>query len=276
MYDLGFKKGDRVALMYMALAPAILSGGAAIPIIGPALMAAIGQLIASLGDPRPEEGEEALYAWLEENMGTLISDFARFGVVGATAGVSLKGSLRIDVGESVPQNITELFGAPGNVMSDIYYGGKSIIKGDIWRGLEKMGPRFTGSILQGIREEAYGVTTQRNVPKTLGGEPMEPTTGDTVARLLNFNPAHLAKQKEKKWAETKQKRKYQDMRSDIYTRLRAFYQKPPVNRSEAEYADILADIHEYNSIVRDRGLNRIQGVSFITKESIKRAMRLTR
>lgn len=276
MYDLGFKKGDRIALIYMALSPAILSGAAAIPFIGTPFISAVGQLIAGLGDDRPEEGEEALYAWVEENMGTLMGDFARFGAVGALAGVSLKGSLRIDPGDTIPQNITELFGAPGNVMSDIYYGGKSILKGDIYRGLEKMGPRFTGSILQGIREEAYGVTTQRNVPKTLDGKQIEPTTQDTIARLLNFNPAHLAKQKEKKWAQTKQIRKYQDMRSDIYTRLRAFYQKPPVNRSEAEYADILADIHEYNAIVRDRGLNRIQGVSFITKESIKRAMRLTR
>jgi hypothetical protein len=273
MYELGFKRKDRVALAYMMFSPAVLAGGAALPVVGGAFMWALGKVLAGLGDDRPEEGEEQVYAWLADNLGEMTSDFARFGI-GSLAGVNLKGSLKIEAGGIIPESLPDLLGAPGNVLTDIYYGGRSVLKGQVARGLEQMGPRATGSIMKGVREARWGVTTRKGVPKMLDDKQMAPNTLDTVLTVLNFNPSHMAKQREQKWAQAKQKAKYQGERSDIYTRLRAYYSRPAGVRSQQEYLRIMADINKYNAMVSERKLYKMPGVSYITRESQVQALRL--
>jgi hypothetical protein len=150
------------------------------------------------------------------------------------------------------------------------------LKGDIYRGIEKAGPRFTGSILQGIREYKYGVTTYSNVPKFLDEKQMQPDSPDTILRILNFNPAGVAKMKERKWAQSKLIRKYRQKRSDIYARFRAYYQKAPADRTVPAYNSILVGIQEYNATVKRNRLHALKGISLITKKSLEQSVRLKR
>ena len=78
--------------------------------------------------------------------------------------------------------------------------------------------------------------------------------------------------KDRKWSQTQLIRKYRTMRSDIYARLRAFYQKPQGERGQGTYADILADIKTYNDRVMERDLHQLEGVSVITRQSIRTAL----
>jgi hypothetical protein len=68
-------------------------------------------------------------------------------------------------------------------------------------------------------------------------------------------------------------KKYQDQRSEIYTRIRGYYMKPAEKRDLDEYAAITEEIREYNEKIKANRLNTIEGISFITKESIKNALR---
>jgi hypothetical protein len=273
MYDLGFNKKDRIAATYMMVAPAILAGGTAIPLIGPALMYALGQVLAALGDDRPEEGEERLYAWLDENLGTLTSDFARFGVSGAVAGINVKGSLEIRAFEGIPMSIPEILGAPGSVVQDVYEGGKDIAKGQVYRGVERVMPGVIRGGMQAAREYQEGVTTKKNVPMLYRGKPIQPSFSDTIIKALTFSPAGIAKAREQKYADVRLIKKYQDQRGEIYTRIRGYYMKPAEKRSVDEFTAIIEEIREYNETIKANRLNTVEGISFITKQSIKGALR---
>lgn len=278
MYDLGFKKKDRVALMYMALSPAVLAGAGALalpPGVASGFMYVIGQILAALGDDRPEEGEERVYAWLEENLGTMTSDFARFGLVGL-AGVNIKGSLKIGDIDSVPTTIWDMVGAPGSVVLDVYQGGRDIVKGDVYRGVEKIMPGGIRGPMAAIREYREGVTTSRNVPRLYRGEPMQPSFSDTVIRALTFNASNISKKKEQKWADEKVIAKYRDERAAIYSKLRAYYRIPEERRDYDRYASIMEDIREHNEHIERNRLYELEGLNYITKESIKTALRQKR
>ena len=103
---------------------------------------------------------------------------------------------------------------------------------------------------------------------------MEPENLDSILRFLNFNTAHMAKIKEQKWSEQRLISKYRDLRSDIYSRIRGYYHKPQSQRSRSEYLVFLADIDEYNKRVQLRKLYKIKGISVITEQTIKTALKL--
>lgn len=275
MYELGFQKKDWAGFTYMALSPAILGGAATVPLIGPILLLAASALLRGLGDDRPEEGEERVYAWLEENIGPMTSDSFRYGLVGVGGyGVNIRNSLAIQVGENLPKSLPDLLGAPGNVLTDLYEGGEYLMKGDYSRSLEKITPRVIGLPVQAIREYSTGITTGKNVPKFLKKERMQPTMWDTILRAVNFNPVHISKMKEQKYAEKQLIQDYQNQRSNIYTAIRAYYQQRPEDRRPEQYAEIMEDIREYNETVKRNKLVTVKGINFITKEGIKRSLKL--
>jgi len=271
MYTIGFKEHNKKGLLYMMLAPAILGGAGAMPIIGKPLIAVLGQILSELrGDE--DEWEEGFYSWVFDLFGDNAEKFARYGLPGF-AGISLRGSLQIDFIGNFPMKIPELLGAPGNVLVDMYEGGKMIYEGQTYRGIEKIAPRAISSAMQGYREAKYGVTSQRQTPITYEDKQIWPDMIDTIMRIANFNPSGISRLKEKKWARTKQIRHYRDKRSDLYTRVKAFYQKPQGRRSEREWADILADINDYNETIKTKKLLGIQGISEITHKTLKQSIR---
>jgi len=127
--------------------------------------------------------------------------------------------------------------------------------------------------MQAAREYAEGVTTKKNVPMTYRGRQIQPTFGDTVIKTLTFSPAGTAKIKEQRWADQALVKKYQDQRGVIYARIRAYYMKPPQKRGVDEYAAIIEDIREYNENIKANRLHTVEGITFITKQSIKGALR---
>lgn len=269
MYDLGFKRKDKQAFLYMMAAPMIISGVGSMPLLWPVLMESLRSLLDV------DEPEERFYSWFDDNLGDFIGNFVRYGLAGAGGyGVSLKGSLSIDPIESFPTKLPEILGAPGNVVTDIWEGGKSLVQGEFFKSAEKVGPRVTGSMMRAYSEEMYGVTTRKRTPKFLKGEKMRPENLDTIWRFLNFNPAHMAKIKEQKWSETRLIQKYRDLRSRIYSRIRGYYQKPQARRSRSEYLALLADVDEYNKRVQLRGLEKIKGINLITKETVQTSLKL--
>jgi hypothetical protein len=269
MWDVGYKRHQWKALLWMAFSPAILAGAGSIPFVWPAFMAALREIIGV------DEPEERFYSWFDDRLGEFAGNFIRYGLFGVGGyGVSLKGSLAIDPVESVPTRLPEILGAPGNVLTDVWDGGTSLVRGDIVGALKAAGPRVTGSMIQAYQEEAYGVTTRKRTPKFLHGERMQPENFDTLLRFMNFNPAHMAKIKEQKWSEQRLVRKYRDLRGDIYKRIRGYFQSPSAMRSDREHLALLADIDEYNKRVTGRNLQEIDGISIITSKTIDTALKI--
>jgi len=263
MYDLGFKTKDRTALLYMALSPAILGGAAASPLIK-VMMEAFGLLPGA-----PDEPEEAMYNWLEANWGETMEQIVRLGAFGLGGhGVSLKGSLEIGITD-IPTSLKDLAGAPGSLVSDVVVGGKSILRGDWAKGIERMSPNFIGSGIKAYRESTQGVTTNSNAPLFYGREVVKLDWTETMFRGLSFNPARIAKIRERQWKERKVEQNMAGLRHDIYARIKAFYNQPKVKRSKVRYLDILEEIRTYNTLVQRSG----KPFPVITHKSIKNNLR---
>jgi hypothetical protein len=274
MYDLGFKKKDYVALTYAMFSQAVIGGAKALPIpgLGYVLFQVMAQILTALGDDRPEEGEEKVYAWLEENVGNTMSDFARYGLVGV-AGINIRSSLEVNMFQNIPMTLPEIAGAPGNVLVDLFEGGRDVLRGDVYRGTERIMPAAIGGAMRAGREYQEGVTTKKNVPRFYRGEKMQPTFTDTILKALTFNPEGLSEIKEKKYADVKLVQKYRDKKGEIYSRIRGYYLNSPEKRSTEAYAEIMEDIREYNETIKKNRLYTIEDIGFITKDSIKAALR---
>jgi hypothetical protein len=274
MKDIGFEKKDYVALTYAMFSQAVIGGAKALPIpgLGYVLYQVMAQILTSLGDDRPEEGEEKVYAWLEENLSETVSDFARYGLAGV-AGVNIRSSLEVNMFQNMPMTLPEIAGAPGNVLVDLYEGGRDIIKGDVYRGAERIMPAAIGGGMRAAREYQEGVTTKKNVPRFYRGEKIQPTFNETILKALTFNPEQISEIKEKKWADVKLVEKYRTKKGEIYSRLRGYFADPPAKRNNEEYAAIMEDVREYNETIRRNKLYTIEDIGFIDKNSIKTALR---
>ncbi len=263
MYDLGFKTKDRTALLYMALSPAII-GGATSSLLIKVMIEAFGLMPGA-----PEEPEEALYEWFENNFGEPVEQIVRLGAFGLGGyGVSLKGSLEIGIFD-VPTSLKDLAGAPGSLVSDVVVGGKSILRGDWSKGLERMSPNFIGSGIKAWRETTTGVTTSSNAPLFYGRDPVKLDWIEAFYRTLSFNPARIAKIREKQWKERSVERKMSELRYDIYARIKSYYNQPKSKRSKTSYLDILEEIRTYNALVKRGG----KPYPVITHKSIKNNLR---
>ncbi|HBF42352.1 MAG TPA: hypothetical protein DDW42_01740 [Desulfobacteraceae bacterium] len=260
----GWKPEHAKAFNFMLISPAIVAGtGATIatPIIAALLKS------AGLGGDDPEE---ELYEWIGSEMGDYAENMARFGLFGMT-GVSLKGSLQIGITD-IPTTIPEVLGAPGSMVTDLYYGGKSISRGDVSKGVEKILPLFAGNILKGIREGTEGVTTGSNAPVFYGREPLVADTVDAMLRMLSFNPSRIAAIRERQWKERQVEFKYRKVRTDIYAKFKKFYLGDKKDRTKANYIDLISEVRQYNARIKGRGLVQ-RGIPLISKRSIETNLR---
>lgn len=258
LWGTGWTPEHGKAFTYMAISPAILAGAGGV--VGwEIIMAALGKLIDS------DDPEEDMYAWLEANIGESAERFARFGGFGLI-GMNLKGSLEIGVTD-LPTNFKDLLGAPGSVIGDIYEGGKSIVKGDVSKGFEKIAPLAIAAPIKAYREATEGLTTRTNAPIFYGNKQAKADMSEAILRALSFNPAGIAKIREQRWSETQQEQKYRDMSRDIYSKIKKFMLQPIQDRDKADWFDILEDIREYNERIKRMRLIGI--VPFITEKSIK-------
>jgi len=247
MAELGLNEKQYGAALFMALSPAVL-GGMGASVLTAGLFAALG--LAGGGD----DPEEAFYKWLEKQFGEPASRFARQGVF-SFANVNISGSLKISIADIVPENRMDLFGAPGGMVQDIYYGGKSLMRGDTLKGLEKLAPRFPGSAIKAWREYSQGITTWSNTPVFYGNEQLRPTALDAIIRGVGFNPARLSAIRERQWNERKVAANYSTERSDILARFRAYWLRPADSRDQGSLINIHNEIADYNRKVDARHPN---------------------
>ena len=266
MYDLGFKAKDRKALLYMALSPALIGGATASPLIA-MMFQAFGLVPGS-----PDEPEEAFYEFLEANMGEKVEQLARLGIFGAGGyGVSLKGSLEIQLMD-LPTSLKDLTGAPGSMVVDLWKGMKSISRGDYLKGIESISPNFIGSMSKAYREKTQGLTTGTNAPIFYGKEQVKLDWMEALIRGLSFNPARIARIREKQWKEKKVEANLAESNRDVYAKVKGFFLQPARKRSKVDWLKIIQEIEVYNEHVtkyRRRGKH----YSYITSKSIKNNLR---
>lgn len=193
MYDLGFRQKEAKAFAFMAIAPGVLAGAGAF--VGAPVLKIIASALGIGGD----DPEEWVYDQLDKHLGEHAETFGRYGLFGL-AGVSLKGSLEIGITD-IPTSVKDILGAPGSMVTDIAYGLGDFYKGDVWKGTERMLPHFAGAAMKSIREGTEGLTTRSGAPVFYGREPLVADTVDSVYRFMSFNPARIARVREKQWHE---------------------------------------------------------------------------
>ena len=254
MKKLGFEQKDYGALTYMLLAPAILAGAGA-----SVLTALVSQVLSMVGMDDPEED---LYLRVGKQFGPGAEDFARFGLAGVGGhGITVKGSMAIGVGD-LPTSISDILGAPGSVLSDIFIDGiPTVAKGDIAKGFEKILPTGMGNLIRAYRERVDGLTTRTNAPVFYGQEQVKLTPVETFYRALSLNPARVAGIREKQWKGHIQESQYSEQKADIYNKLRKFYLGGGQDLNE--YAEIMAEIYKFNEAATSLK------ISPITKKSIR-------
>ena len=262
MYELGWKQKDWKAATFMMAAPTLLAGSVAFPIPW-ALEAIMGILKHLFGVDDPEE---KFYSWMEKSLGDYVGGISRQGIAGMGGKLfDLRGSLNTKV--DIPTNMIELLGAPGSVFSDLYQGGANILKGNVWKGTEKIMPRAVGTVMQGVREGTEGLTTKTNAPVFFGREQIKGDFVDTILRSLSFNPARIQKMKDIEWAEKQVSQDYTQMRSGIESQFLKFFLLPEAERDKMKMVDLIDQVHQYNSKVQSHGLTGVEPM--ITSTSLR-------
>jgi hypothetical protein len=273
MRDLGFKigplqvgKGQTLPFLYMLSAPAILAGAGAS--VATPFIAAMLKGLTDSDDP-----EEDFYRWLYSEVGAPAERAARFGLFGM-AGMNLKGSLEIGIMD-VPTKASDLLGAPGSVLADVYQGTEKITKGQVSKGVEQILPLGWAAPLKSYREATEGLTTRTNAPLFYGREAVKLEGAEVALRALAFNPARIAGIREEQWSGTRTAAKWTERKSDINARIKKFYLLPMEERSKGRWADILAMIQDYNERVRRTGAAQRGVATYITADSIKQSLRMS-
>lgn len=265
MKEVGYDQKDMKALAWMALAPAVLAGAGASP-----LLAVLFKAFQVAGADEPEE---ALYDWVEAASGQRLAALARLGVFGAAGyGVSLKGSLAIGITD-IPTDIKSFFGAPGAIVDDLYVGTKNLMRGDTLKGLEKIFPNAIGSMFRSVREYSEGMTTNTNAPIYYGRERVKLSGVEALERFMSFNPARVAAIREEQWHERRLEQKYRDMQSDIYNRIAAYYLLDAKDRNPNEWATIMNMVREYNYAVSQMNVYLPRITSTSIRNNVRRKMR---
>lgn len=259
MKELGIDQKNAKALSYMLVSPALLAGAGA-TVAAPILQALAKALGIGGDDP-----EEEFYSWLDENLGEYFERFGRSGLFGL-AGVSLKGSLQIGITD-LPTSITDILGAPGSVVSDIYQGGQNLTRGDVLKGVEKILPNFAASVSRAFREGTEGVTTKNNGPVFWGREPLVADIVESIRRSLSFNPSRIAGIRERQYREHRAEAYYTERRTEIYSRFKKFYLLPESERTDEEYVKLMAIVQDYNQELEEKGL--MGKIPLITSKSIR-------
>lgn len=263
LYNIGINQRDRKAFAWLLLSPMILAGPTA-TVAWNFMPIAVRAICSAFGIEPPDNPEEALYQFVENEFGGYAGRIARYGAIGGV-GINVAPSMSMMfTKDSIPETIWDLFGAPGSVVKDVLEGTQNIAKGNIAKGLEKLSPAMLASPIRAAREYSEGVTMNNNQPVFYGNRPLRATAPQSIARIFGFNPAGISEKRDKQWAERLTAQEYSKARTDIYSRLRRYYLNP--NRTMEDYTELVNMIQEYNARVRR---NRPAGVNLITSRQLK-------
>lgn len=258
MADLCLRERDAKAVVWMAFSPVIFGVGSS---VGASVL--INLIGSAMGSDDPEED---FYRVVESRFGTYAGNFSRFGIFGAFEnGISVKGSLEIGQAD-IPTSFSELVGAPGSVVTDMFKGAADIAKGNTSKGIETILPLALANPLKAYREHTEGITSKSNAPIFYNDEPLKADAIDAFLRFFSFNPSRIAGARERLWADKKRKYTFQDMRSDIYARVRKAYLN---GHGQDEIRNIEIEIAAYNQKAKGAGQTPITAKTI--KGVLKRA-----
>ncbi len=263
LYNIGFNQRDMKGFAWMLLSPMILAGPTA-TVAWNLMPAAVRAVCAVFGIEPPDDPEEALYRWVEDEFGGYAGRVSRYGALGL-AGINIAPSMSMMfTRDSVPRTIWDLFGAPGSAVKDVAEGTASLARGDVLKGAEALSPALLSAPIRAWREYKEGVTTRDNQPVFYGNEPLKSTAGQSLIRMFGFNPAGIAEKRDRQWSERMTAREYSEARTEIYARLRRYYLNP--KRTQADFAELADMIRAYNARVRR---SRPHGVTLITSRQLR-------
>ncbi len=252
MADLGMK--DPKATAWMLFTPAVLAGAGA--------SVAMPVLAGLFGMGTDDDPEEWFYRKAGETFGPKGRELAQFGLVGQL-GFSMSGNLSIDVGVgSVPTNLFELFGAPGSIIEDMRDAAQAK---SFYRGVETAMPTAVKNAMKAWREYDEGVTSRTYSPVFYGKEQLQPDWLESALRSMSLNPIRIAQVRETQWKERVRAGKLSKIRSELYSKFKAFYLDPPNERSRKKYLKLLEEVREYNERAKAAG----KATPVITGKSIR-------
>ena len=254
MARLGLVKKQYAPALYMALSGALIGGvGATVPM-------SIAKAIAKLFNT--DDPEEATIKALGG------SDFVRYGLP-AAFGFSTKGTLAMRF--EPPEKFIDMFGAPGSLVEDVFYGLKNISQGFYGQGAEKILPTAFGSPLRALRERKQGVTTRSGSPIFFGKEQIKANDYDTLLRFFSFNPTNIDKKKSILYSEYSLKKRYNEYKRELYKRYKMFYLSPPEDRDKNDLINLYADIRDFNKELKNKDILDI--VTPITPNTLRSTLR---
>lgn len=260
MIEMGVKYKNPKAVLQMLIMPAVLSGAGA-SLATPLVMGLL-KLFGFSEDP-----EEDMYHWAEMNLPDLVNQFPRHGIFGL-ANLNFKGSLQMN--NPFPTKLSEMPGAPGAVLTDLWEAGKHFRYGAYSKGLEKLAPTALATPVKAVRLATEGITSSSYAPIYYGQEQMKASATEVAAMMLSFNTAKLSGAREKQWRESQVRESFTRDYQKIMKRLKHIYIKSGTITAE-DMANVQEDIDDYNFRV-ERAASRYH-IKYLTGERIARNLR---
>ena len=247
-----FSRAQRAkAAIWLGLSGTLLFGAEAGLMVQMGLILARGALgLAHAAGVGPDDDDlmEQFYEWLEKETNKYVANYARYGLLGMTEhGINLRGSIQNlppswvrkspgwDKSDPFDISVWDLFGAPGNMIKDMYDGAMLISEGKVWKGTEKLTPLGIANVMRALREYREGATTGGNLPiwyvdddgsiKQVKGDMI-----DAILRVFSFNPSRTSKIRDVEISRKNVQAVMAKERTDINSMIRS------------EYAEYLAGI----------------------------------
>ena len=193
--------------------------------------------------------------------GDLAERVSRSGVV-SLFGLDMRGSLAPGEPE-FPTTLEDLGGAPYSAAKDVVKGVGKLAQGDFMKSMELILPKFAGNIFKGAREAIDGVSTGNDMPVFYEDQRLRASLSQTVYRVMGVNPIGLSEKREKQWKETKIRKAYSEIRSNIYDDVRRYLRN---GKRPDEWVELMGNIQVYNARVRR---NEYTYVPLITGKQLK-------
>lgn len=185
-----------------------------------AAQAAFGALFDD--DDDPKELEPEFRKALAEALGTTGGEAVAKGLVNALLPIDLHSRIGMrelwfresdreaEGKDAASRMMSSLMGPMAGILENLFVGSQMVSEGHVYRGIEKMMPKFIRDPLKALRYESEGV-------QTLKGDPLidDLSTGEFLGQLLGFSPSRLNERYDENNAEKNRQRRIEERRQKL-------------------------------------------------------------